>query len=159
MKIFFVQFFCAFLPPLLNLFASLRSLPFLSFIVPIFAWNITLVSPTFLKISLVFPILFLPSISLHCLLTKAFLSLLAILWKPVFSWVYHSLSPLPFTSLLFSAICKTFLDNDFAFLHFIFFVIVLFSVSCTMLWTSIHSFSGSLSATSNPLNLFVTSTV
>ena len=33
-----------------------RSISFLSFIVPIFAWNITLVSPIFLKRSLVFPI-------------------------------------------------------------------------------------------------------
>ena len=37
--------------------ASVRSIPFLSYIVPIFAWNIPLVSLTFLKRSLVFPIL------------------------------------------------------------------------------------------------------
>ena len=36
MKTFFVQFFCVFLPPLLNIFCF-RSIPFLSFIVPIFA--------------------------------------------------------------------------------------------------------------------------
>ena len=35
--------------------ASLRSLLFLSFIVPIFAWNVPLVSLVFLKRSLVFP--------------------------------------------------------------------------------------------------------
>ena len=35
--------------------ASVRSLPFLSFIGPIFAWNVPLVSPIFLKRSLVFP--------------------------------------------------------------------------------------------------------
>ena len=46
---------------------------------------------------------------------KAFLCLLAMLWKSAFSWMYLSLSPLPFTSLLFSAICKTSLDNHFAF--------------------------------------------
>ena len=33
--------------------ASVRSLPFLSFIVPVFAWNVLLVSPVFLKRSLV----------------------------------------------------------------------------------------------------------
>ena len=38
-------------------FVSIRSIPFLSFIVPIFAWNIPLVSLIFLKTSLVFPIL------------------------------------------------------------------------------------------------------
>ena len=31
-------------------------------------------------------------------------------------WVYLSFSPLPFTSLLFSAICKASSDNHFAFL-------------------------------------------
>ena len=37
---------------------SVRSIPFLSFIMPIFAWNVPLVSLIFLKRSLVFPILF-----------------------------------------------------------------------------------------------------
>ena len=32
--------FCVFLPPLLNISASVRSILFLSFIVPIFAWNV-----------------------------------------------------------------------------------------------------------------------
>ena len=59
--------------------ASVRSLLVLSFIEPIFAWNAPLVSPIFLKRSLVFPILLFSSISLHCSLKKAFLSLLAIL--------------------------------------------------------------------------------
>ena len=45
--------------------ASVRSLPFLSFIVPIFALNIPLVSLIFLKRSLVFPILLFLSTSLH----------------------------------------------------------------------------------------------
>ena len=48
--------------------ASVRSLPFLSFIEPIFAWNVPLVSLIFLMRSLVFPILLFPSISLHCAL-------------------------------------------------------------------------------------------
>ena len=52
--------------------ASFRSLLFLSFIVPIFAWNIPLVSLIFLKRSLIFPILLFSSISLHCSLKKAF---------------------------------------------------------------------------------------
>ena len=37
--------------------ASVRAIPFLSFIVPIFAWNVPLVSLIFLKRPLVFPIL------------------------------------------------------------------------------------------------------
>ena len=39
---FFVQFFCVFLPPLLKSSASVRSIPFLSFIEAIFAWNVPL---------------------------------------------------------------------------------------------------------------------
>ena len=87
-------------------FASVRFLLFLPFIVPIFAWKVPLVSLTFLKRSLVFPILLLSSISLHCSLKKAFLFLLAILWNSEFRWVHLSFSPLPFASLLFSVICK-----------------------------------------------------
>ena len=45
-------------------FASVRSIKFLSFIKPIFAWNVPLVSLIFLKGSLVFPILLFSSISL-----------------------------------------------------------------------------------------------
>ena len=43
--------------------ASFMSIPFLSFIVPIFAWNVPLVSLIFLKRSLVFLILLFSSIS------------------------------------------------------------------------------------------------
>ena len=64
--------------------ASVRSIPFLSFIEPIFAWNVPFVSLIFLKRSLVFPILLFSYSSLHCLLKKAFLSLLAILWNSAF---------------------------------------------------------------------------
>ena len=48
--------------------ASIRSTLFLFFIVPIFEWNVPLVSLIFLKRSLVFPILLFSSISLHWLL-------------------------------------------------------------------------------------------
>ena len=41
-----------------------------------------------LKTSLVFPILLFSSISLHWSLKKTFLSLLAILWKSAFRWIY-----------------------------------------------------------------------
>ena len=52
--------------------ASVRSIPFLSFIEPIFEWNVPLVSLIFLKRSLVFPILLFSSISSHWSLKKAF---------------------------------------------------------------------------------------
>ena len=174
MKIFFVQFSCVFLPPLLISSASVRSIPFLSFIEPIFAWNIPLVSLIFLKRSLVFPILFFPSISLHWSLRKSFLSLLSTLWNSAFKCEYLSFSPLLFPSHLFTFKCKAFTckaftckaftckassDNHFAFLHFFSMGMVLIPVSCTMSQTSIHSSSGSLSIRSSPLNIFLTSTV
>ena len=58
--------------------ASPRSLLLLPFILPIFAWNGPLKSLIFLNSSLVFHILLLFFISLHCSLRKAFSSLLAI---------------------------------------------------------------------------------
>ena len=108
--------------------ASVQSILFLSFIVPIFAWNVPLVSLIFLKRSLVFPILLFSSISLHWSLRKSFLFLLAILWSYAFKWVYLSFSPLPLASLLFITICKASSDNHFAFLHFFFLGMVLILV-------------------------------
>ena len=52
--------------------ASVRSIPFLSFITPILSWNVPLVSLIFLKRSLVFPILLFSSISLCWSPRKAF---------------------------------------------------------------------------------------
>ena len=106
-------------------YASVRTIPFLFFIEPIFAWNVPLVSLIFLKRSLVFPNLLFSSISFQWLPSKAFLFLLAILWNSAFKWVYLSFSPLPFASLLFTAICKASWDNHFVFLHFFFFGMVL----------------------------------
>ena len=84
--------------------ASFRSLPFLSFIMPVLARNVYLISPIFLKRSLLFPILLFSSLSLHCSLKKAFLSLFALLWNSAFSWVYLSLSPLLFFSPFLSCV-------------------------------------------------------
>ena len=119
----------------------------------------SLVSLIFLKRSLVFPILLFSSTSLHWSLRKAFLCLPASHWNSAFKRVYLSFSPLPFASLLFSATCKPFSANYFAFWHFFFLGMALITASCTMSWTSVHSSSGTLSIRSNPLNLFVTSTV
>ena len=76
-----------------------------------------------------------------------------------FRCLYLFFSPLPFPSLLFTAICKASTDNHCALLHFFFLGMVLITASYTMSWTSIHSSSGTLSIWFNPLNLFVTSTV
>ena len=61
--------------------AYIKSIPFLSFIETILAWNVPLVSLISLKRSLVFHILLFSSISLHWSVRKAFLSLLDILWN------------------------------------------------------------------------------
>jgi len=76
-----------------------------------------------------------------------------------FSWSYLSLSPLIFASILSSAVCQASLDNHFAFLLFFFFWMVLFAASYTILWTSVHSSSGALFTSSNPWDLFISSTV
>ena len=125
--------------------ASVRSIPFMSFIEPIFAWNVPLVSLLFLKRSLILHILFFSYIPLHWSPRKAFLSLLAILWNSAFRWVYLSFSPLPLASFLFSAICKASSDYHFAFLHFFYVGMVLITAFCTVSWTSSHSSSGTLS--------------
>ena len=75
-------------------YAFIRSLPFLSFIVPIFAWNIPLISLIFLKRSLVFLILLFSSISAHHSFKKAFLSLCVIFETlhsdgDIFSFAFH----------------------------------------------------------------------
>ena len=112
----------------------------------------------FLKRSLVFPILLFSSISLQWSLRKAFLSLLAILWNPAFKWVYLSFSPLPFASLLFTAICKASSDSHFAFLHF-YFLGWSWSLSPVQCHEPLSIVLQALSVRSSPLNLFLTSTV
>ena len=136
--------------------ASVRPIPFLSFIVPIFAWNVPLVSLVFLKRSLVFPILLFSSISLHWSLREDFY--LSLLFGTLHSNGYI-FSPLAFASLLFIAMCKASSDNHFAFFCFFFLGMVLITAACTVLQISVHSSSGSLPIRSGPLNLFLTSTV
>ena len=58
--------------------------------------------------SIIFPYFF-------ALITEEGLSLLVILWNSAFKWIYLSFSPLFFTSLLFTVICKASSDSHFAF--------------------------------------------
>ena len=76
-------------------------------------------------------------------------ALLAILWNTAFRWIYLFFSPLPFASLLFTAICKASSDSHFAFSHFFFLRMVLIPVSCKVSQTCIRY----------PLNLLLISTV
>ena len=138
--------------------ASIRSLPFLSFIVPVFAWNVTLISPIFLKRSQVFSLLLFhsffalfieegllvsPCYSLElCIVRYTFLFL------PCFSLLF-------FSQLFVRPPQITTLPSCISFI----FRMVLVSASCTVLQISVHSSSGTLFTRSNPLNLFITSTV
>ena len=138
--------------------ASLRSTPFLPFIVPNFAWNVPLVYLNILKRSLVFPILLFSSISLHWSRRKAFFFLLAFFGTPHSNGYIFPFFSLPFTSILFSAICKASSDNNFD-LQLFFLGMVLITTSCSKSWNSIHSSSSTLSIRSSPFNLFLMSTV
>ena len=71
---------------------------------------------------------------------NTFLYLLTILWNSAFRWICLSFSPLPLASLFSSAVCKSSSDNRFPFLHFFSFGMILITVTCTMSWTSVHSF-------------------
>ena len=117
--------------------ASVRSIPFLSFIKLVFAWNVPLVCLIFLKRSrLSHSVVFLYFFAL--IVKEGFLISFAILWNSAFRCLYLSFSPLLFASLLFTAICKSSSDSHFAFLHFFSMGIVLIPVSCTMSQTSFH---------------------
>ena len=89
-------------------YASVRFLPFLSFIEPIFAWNVPLVSLIFLKRSLVFPILLF---SLHWFLLHLFLC--------IDHW-----GRLSYLSLLFFG---TLHSNGYIFTFLLYFLLLFFS--------------------------------
>ena len=138
--------------------ASVSSIPFLSFIEPIFAWNVPLVSLIFLKRSLVFPILLFSTISLHWSLKKAFyLSLLffGTLLSDAYIFPFLLCFSLPFFSQLFVRPPQT--------------AILLFCISFPWGWSwslspiqcqePLSIVHQALCLRSSPLNLFLTSTV
>ena len=88
---------------------------FLSFIVPILAWNVPSTASIFLKRSLVFPILLFSSMSLHWSNSNRSLLFFGTLHSGGYIFpLLLCLSP------LFSATYKASSDNHFAFLHFFF---------------------------------------
>ena len=132
---------------------SVRSLPFLSFIEPIFAWNVPLVSNFLEEISsLSHSIVFLYFFAL--ITEEGFLISPCCSLELSIQMGMSFLFSFAFTSFLFSAIYKASSDNPIAFLQFFLFGMVLITASCTMSQTSIHSSSGTLSIRSNPLNLY-----
>ena len=136
--------------------ASVRSIPFLSFIEPIFALNVLfnfLEEISSLSHSIVF-LYFCALIAEEGFLISPCYSLELCIPMGVsflFSLVFHFPSFLSYFQGL--------LRQPFAFSHFFFLGMILVPASYTMSQTSIHSSSGTLPIRSNPLNLFVTSTV
>ena len=117
---------------------SFSCIPFLSFIKPIFALNVPLVSLIFLKRSLVFPILLLSSI---CIVRWGRLSYLSWLF---FGTLHSNGNIFPFLlCLLLLFFSQLFVrppqTTIFAFLHFFFMGMVLITASCTMSQTCIHA--------------------
>ena len=99
-------------------YLSVRSIPFLSFFVLVFAWNVPLASLIFLKASLVFLIYYFPLFL--CADHWRSLSSLSLLF---FGTLHSNEYIFPFLlcfSLLFPATCKASSDSHFAFLHFSF---------------------------------------
>ena len=104
----------------LILSASVRSIPFLSFIEPIFAWNVPLVSLILEESSsLSHSILFL---YFFALLSEKLLHLALLFVGTLHSSGYNFpfLLCLSLASFLFSTICKASSDNHFAFFTFLF---------------------------------------
>ena len=126
-------------------FTSVRSLPFLSFIEPIFAWNGPLISLVSWSDLYSFPFYCFPLfLCTDCWWRLSYLFLL--FFGTLHSVVYIFAFLLCFSLLFFStAICKASPDSHFAFLHFFSMGMVLIPVSCTMSQTSVHSSSGTLS--------------
>ena len=129
---------------LLISFASVRSLPFLSFIVPIFAWNVPLVSLFLEEISgLSHSLAFLYFFAL--ITEKGFLIYPGYFLELCIHMGISFLFSFAFRFPFFTVICKASSNSHFAFLHFFFLGMVLIHVSYTMSRTSIHSSTGTLS--------------
>src|SRR5574341_961746 len=118
MKIFFVQFFCVFLPPLLNIFC-------------------------FCQVHTI-SVLYQAHLCMKCPLgISNFLEEISSLSHSVVLLYFFAL--ITEEGFLFTAICQASSDSHFAFLHLFSMGMVLIPVSCTMSRTSIHSSSGTLS--------------
>ena len=109
--------------------APVGSLPFLSFIEPIFEWNVPLVSPIFLKRSLVFPYCF--PIFL-CIVHLKSLSYLSLLYSGTLHLVEYIFSFLLCLLLLFSAIlwCNILVSLKI-FLHYFFVISLVITLGLT----------------------------
>ena len=132
-----------FLPPLLNLFCFCRVLDITVLYCVHLCMKCFFGISNFLEEISSFAILLFSSISLHCSHKKT-LSLLAILWNSALNCLFLSLPPLPFTCL-FSALCKVSQTTTLPCCISLSLGWFWSLLPCTMLWTSIHHSSGTLS--------------
>ena len=111
--------------------ASVRSIPFMSYMMPIFAWNILLVALIFLRRSLNLPLYSFPLFL--CIVHLRRLSYISLLFFGLcfqmgisffFSFAFH------FSSFL--SYLEGLLRQSFCLLHFFILGMVLITVSCTM---------------------------
>ena len=122
--------------------ASVRSIPFLSFIVPIFALKCSLGVSNFLEeiSSLSHSIVFLYLCIGHWG-SDHFDHSLCYSLELCIQMGISFLFSFSFSFLLFTSICKASSYNHFAFLHFFILGMVLITASCTMSWTVCHEWS------------------
>ena len=121
--------------------AYVRSIPLLSFIEPVFARNVPLVSLIFLKRSLVFPFLLFSSYFFALIAEEG--SLISLLF---FGTLHSDAYFFPFLLLLFLELfVRPPQTAILLFLHFFSMGMVLIPVSCTVSRTSVHSSSSALS--------------
>ena len=150
-KIFFVQFFCVFLAPLLNyLLLLLGPYHFCPLSSPSLHEMFLGISDFLEEIpSLSHSVVFLYFFALMA--EEGFLISSCYSLELCIQMLVSFLFSFAFCFSSFTAIYKGSSDRHFAFLHFIFLGMVLIPVSCTMSRTSFHSSSGTLSVRSRPL--------
>ena len=124
--------------------ASVRSIPFLSYFMPIFACKIPLVSQFSSRDFQSFPFYCFPLFL--CIDYWGMLSYLSLLSLELcIQLVICFLFSFAFSFSSFLSYLEGLLRQPFGFLHFFFLGMVLITASYTMSWTSIHSSSGTLS--------------
>ena len=146
-----------FLNPLISLHSALFIHRLITFILPQYMTKSTLIFlVTNLSHSIIFLYIFIYFCTVH--LRRPFISPCYCLELCIQLGISFPFS-LCLLLLFFFSYFWRLLRQPLCFLHFFLFGVVLVIASCTMSWTSIYSSSGTLSTRSNPLSLFVTSSV
>ena len=157
---FFVQFFCLYLPPLLNIFClcygHIISVLYWAHLCMKYSFGISnfLEKISSLSHSIAFLYCFALSAKEGFHIFPCYSLELCIQMGISFLFFFANCFP-SFHSYLWGLLRQPFCF----FLHFFFLGVILITVSCTMSWTSACSLSGTVSIRYSPLNLFLTFTV